>query len=91
MQVCVTLSCNAQGASWKPAEAGATFEEQVAWRKSIVLTASVARGDYRKAGTLRALAASLDEQDGIAERDRLHGDATRVKNDAAKYLPFHPI
>ena len=61
--------------------AGAAFEDQVAWRKCIVLPAPVARGDCRKAGTLRALAASLNEQDGIAERNRLLCDATRVKNE----------
>jgi len=34
---------------------------------------------YRSART-RSLASSLDEQDGVAEMDRLRRDATRVKN-----------
>jgi len=69
------------GRKLEAGRAGAAFEDQVAWRKSIVLPASVARGDCRKAGTLRSLAASLDEQDGVAERDRLRRDATCVKNE----------
>jgi len=69
------------GRQLEAGRAGAAFEDQVAWRKSIVLTAPVARSDCRKAGTLRALAASLDEQDGVAERDRLRRDATRIKNE----------
>ena len=75
----VVLQC--AGRQLEAGRAGAAFEDQVAWRKSIVLPASVARSDCRKAGTLRALAASLDEQDGVAERDRLRRDATRVKNE----------
>src|SRR5947207_11558000 len=67
------------GRKLEAGRAGAAFE--VAWRKTIVLPAPVARGDCRKAGTLRALAASLDEQDGVAERNRLRRDATRVKNE----------
>src|SRR5436309_5368112 len=69
------------GRKLEAGRAGAAFEDQVAWRKTIVLPAPVARGDCRKAGTLRALAASLDEQDGVAERNRLRRDATRVKNE----------
>jgi hypothetical protein len=61
--------------------AGATLEEQVAWRKSRVVPAPVARGERRKEGTLRILAAPLDNQDGVAEGDRLHRDASRVKNE----------
>jgi hypothetical protein len=45
--------------------------------ETIVLPAPVARGDCRKAGTLRALAASLDEQDGVAERNRLRCGGTK--------------
>src|SRR5437016_6298086 len=75
----VVLQC--AGRQLEAGRAGAAFEDQVAWRKTIVLPAPVARGDCRKAGTLRALAASLDEQDGVAERNRLRRDATRVKNE----------
>jgi len=69
------------GRQLEAGRAGAACEEQVAWRKSIVLPAPVARGDRRIAGTLRILATSLDEQDGVAERDRLRRDASRVKNE----------